>query len=151
VMYLIPFWDWLPTVAVHQFYCAKDSGLWVYKTPDQWKAENPGVAETLVANKTAVSIQNAYVLNQRFNWVIKQVPYFPLNHMMREEQQVVDSKTDEVLARYVDYSSSHERRQAGWTGWKFWLDSPHCIGGAMNGGRLSTFMESATYIGEKGK
>ncbi len=43
VMYLIPFWDWIPTVAVHQYYCAKDSGFWVYKTLDQWKAENPGV------------------------------------------------------------------------------------------------------------
>lgn len=151
VMYLIPFWDWIPTVAVHQYYCAKDSGFWVYKTVEQWKAENPGMAETLVANKTAVSIQNAYVLNQRFNWVIKRVPYFPLNHMLREEQQVVDSKTDEVLARYVDYSASHEPRQAGWAGWKFWLDSPHCDGGEMNGGRLSTYMESATYIGEKDK
>ena len=55
VMYLIPFWDWLPTVAVHQYYCAKESGFWVYKTMDQWKAENPGVAETLVANKGAPS------------------------------------------------------------------------------------------------
>jgi hypothetical protein len=151
VMYMIPFWDWLPTVAVHQYYCAKDSGFWVYKTLDQWKAENSGVMETLVANKAAVSIQNAYVLNQRFNWVIKQERYFPLNYMMREEQQVVDSKTDEVLARYVDFSTVHERRQAGWVGWKFWLDSPHCIGGARNGGRLSTFMETAAYLGEKVK
>ena len=104
-----------------------------------------------MANKTAVSIQNAYVLNQRFNWVIERVPYFPLNHMMREEQQVVDSKTGDVLARYVNYSASHERRQAGWSGWKIWLDARHCSGGAMNGGRLSTFMESANYLGGKGK
>lgn len=48
VMYMIPFWDWIPTVVTHQFYCAKDSGFWVYKTPEQWKAENPGVMETLV-------------------------------------------------------------------------------------------------------
>jgi len=51
VMYLIPFWDWIPTVATHQFYCAKDAGFWVYKTLDQWKAENPGVMEGLVANE----------------------------------------------------------------------------------------------------
>src|ERR1035437_1593300 len=50
VMYLIPFWDWLPTVATHQFYCAKDAGFSIYKTPEQWKAENPGVIETLVEN-----------------------------------------------------------------------------------------------------
>ena len=27
VMYLIPFWDWVPTVAVHQYYCAKEAGF----------------------------------------------------------------------------------------------------------------------------
>ena len=59
VMYLIPFWDWIPTVAVHHYYCAKESGFWVYKTLDQWKVENPGVAETLVANKEVVTIPNA--------------------------------------------------------------------------------------------
>ena len=46
VMYLIPFWDWLPTVATHQYYCATEAGFWVYKTVDQWKQENPGVMET---------------------------------------------------------------------------------------------------------
>jgi len=132
VMYLIPFWDWIPTGVVHQYYCAKDAGFWVYKTLDQWKAENPGVAETLVANKKPAVARNAYVLNQRFDWAIKQERYFPLNYMMREEQQVVDSKTGEILARYVNYSASHERRQAEYAGWKFWLDRPYCNGGAMN-------------------
>src|SRR5512139_2322074 len=56
VMYMIPLWDWVPTVAVHQFYCAKDAGFWVYKTPDQWRVENPGVLETLVANKVPVLV-----------------------------------------------------------------------------------------------
>jgi hypothetical protein len=146
VMYLIPFWDWIPTVAVHQYYCAKDSGFWVYKTLDQWKAENPGVMETLVANEKPVAVQNAYVLNQRFNWVIKQAPFFPLNYMIREEQQVVDSKTGEVLARYVDFSASHERRQAGLAGWKFWLDSPHCVGGGINQDSLRNFRDK--FAGE---
>ncbi len=145
IVFLPVFWDWIPTVVVHKYYCAKDSGFWVYKTLDQWKKENPGVAETLVANKDPVTIQNAYVLNQRFNWVIKQEQYFPLNYMMREEQQVVDSKTGEVLARYVDYSASHERPQAGWSGWKMWLDSPHCSGGEMNGGRLASLTD-AIYL-----
>lgn len=148
VMYSLVFWDWIPTVAVHQYYCAKDSGFWVYKTLDQWKAENPGIAKTLVANKEPVVIQNAYVLNQRFNWVVKQERYFPLNYMMREEQQVVDSKTGEMLARYVDYSTSHERRQAGWSGWKMWLDSPHCSSGEMNDSKLYHFFDAAEHIGE---
>lgn len=39
-MYLLVFWDWLPTVAAHKYYCSTEAGFWVYKTPEQWKAEN---------------------------------------------------------------------------------------------------------------
>lgn len=127
VIYLPVFWDHIPTLIAHQYYCAKDSGFWIYKTLDQWKQENPGVAETLVANKSVVTLPNAYVLNQRFNWAVYKTQYFPLNYMTKTEWQVVDSKTSEILARFVNYSASHERRQAGWTGWKFWLDNPYCI------------------------
>ena len=70
IVYLPLFWDWIPTIAVHQYYCAKDAGFWVYKTLDQWKVENPGVMETLVYNKAMPPIQTSYgpaaVLNQRF-------------------------------------------------------------------------------------
>ena len=111
----------------------------MYKTVDQWKAENPGVMETLVANKAPVVIPNAFVLNQRFNWVIQQERFLPLNHMMRNEQQVVDGKNGEVLARYVNYAASHGRREAGWSGWKFWLDASHCAGGQRNESRMRRF------------
>lgn len=136
VMYMIPCWDWLPTVAVHQYYCAKDSGFWVYKTLDQWKAENPGVAETLVANKgepssrqgDMVNYADTYFINQRFNLVVKHNGQFLLNRW-RHEREVVDTKTNAVLARYVDFSTAQQQRQAGWSGWKFWLDSRNCVGG----------------------
>ena len=139
VMYNVVFWDWIPTVAVHQYYCEKDAGLWVYKTLDQWKAENPGVMETLVANKGAPSSRqgdmenytDTYLLNQRFNWIVKHNGRFLFNRW-RHEQEVVDTKTNAVLARYVDFSTSQERQQAGWNGWKFWLSNRHCIGGERN-------------------
>lgn len=129
VMYLIPFWDWLPTVATHQYYCAKDAGFWVYKTVDQWKAENPGVMETLVYKKDMPHIQTPYgratVLNQRFLHIYKQEGPFPINRW-RIETEIRDVKNGEVIAREVDFSTSQERRQAGWSGWKFWLDSERC-------------------------
>jgi len=53
VMYLIPFWDWLRTVAMHQYNCATQSGFWVYKTPEQWMKENPGIMESLVTSRRA--------------------------------------------------------------------------------------------------
>ncbi len=54
VMYLIPFWDWIPTVVAHQYYCATEAGFLVYKTVEQWKKENPGVMETLISNRGQV-------------------------------------------------------------------------------------------------
>ena len=139
VMYLIPFWDWIPTVAVHQYYCATEAGFRVYKSVDQWKAENPGVMETLVANKgypsshkgDMANYTSTNFLNSRFNLVIEHRGPLFLHRWLREDT-LIDTKTSEILARYMDFSTSQERRQAGWSGWKFWLDSRNCIGGMKN-------------------
>lgn len=130
IMYLLVFWDHIPTLVAHKYYCEKEAGFWVYKTLDQWKAENPGAVETLVANKDAPSNRqgdmtnyiDTYFLNQRFNWVVKHNGPLLFNRW-RHEQEVIDAKSGEVLARYVDFSTAHQQREAGWSGWKFWLDS----------------------------
>lgn len=136
LVYLPVFWDWIPTVAAHQYYCTTQAGFWIYKTVDQWKKENPGVIETLVANKgypsshegDMVNYATTNFLNSRFNLVVKHRGPLFLHRWLREDT-LIDTNTNETLARYVDFSTSQERRQAGWSGWKFWLDSRHCIGG----------------------
>ena len=146
VMWLIPFWDWLPTVAVHQYYCATEAGFWVYKTPEQWKRENPAVLEFLVTNPGVPSTRDGgddsftdtYFLNERFNWRVKRHGKLLYNRW-RHEEDVVDVKTGEVLARYVDFSTSQDRPQAGWSGWKFWLGNEHCSGGAHNENSMHNF------------
>lgn len=129
VMYLIPCWDWIPTVAVHQYYCATESGFWVYKTPEQWKAENPGVMETLVANNVwpheRIDGKDVAVINQRMRLIYAAQDELFL-HRWPDIRELVDAKNNEVLARYVDFSTSQERGQAGWSGWKFWLHSESC-------------------------
>jgi hypothetical protein len=149
VMFLIPFWDWLPTVAMHQYYCAKDSGFWVYKTLDQWKAENPGVMETLVPNSDGKSANGAYILNQRFSWRIKKDGPL-LFSRWRWEHEVVDSKTNEILARYVDFSTG-----SGFIGGpprliKLWLQNDYCVGGALNKSKLLHFADDAENINKHG-
>ena len=147
-MYNLVFWDWIPTVATHQYYCAKESGFWVYKTLDQWKAENPGVMETLVANKGAPSnyvgdaknYTDTYFLNSRFNWVVKKNGPFPLNRW-RREQQVVDSKSGEVLARYVDFSTGNGNI-GGDIELRFWLQRGHCVSGELNQGMMYSFVHN---------
>jgi len=47
VLYLIPFWDLLPTLATKHYQCANNAGFFVSKSVDQWKIENPEVMETL--------------------------------------------------------------------------------------------------------
>ena len=123
-MYLLVFWDWIPTVVAHKYYCSTEAGFWVYKTPEQWKKENPGVLEGLVANKVPVLIshegnenswKDAEMLNQRIKIVSKRNGELFL-HRWRWEGVWVDSKNNEILARYIDFYTSHERRQAGWSG-----------------------------------
>lgn len=125
----IVFWDWIPTVVSHKYFCEKEAGFWVYKTLDQWKAENPGVMETLVANKVwpheRVAGKDVAAINQRMRLVygVQEERFF---HVWPDIRELVDAKNNEVVARYVDFSTSQERGQAGWSGWKIWLHSESC-------------------------
>lgn len=133
---LFVFWDYYPTKWAHQYYCEKEAGFWVYKSADQWKKENPGVLETLVANKGDPSERNGdivnytdtYFVNHRFSLVVKHNGQHLLNRW-RHERELVDTKTNGILGRYVDFSTSQDQPQAGWSGWKFWLDNRNCDNG----------------------
>ncbi|EFK96273.1 conserved hypothetical protein, membrane [sediment metagenome] len=148
VMYLIPCWDWIPTVVAHKYYCEKEAGFWVYKTLDQWKAENPGVLEILTTQRVPqnkfeqsenVSISTTIWNTRIYSTHKTQGPFFP--NLWSREDEILDAKTGGILARYMDFSTSQERRQAGWSGWKFWLDSEDCIGGRDKAIRFVKFVE----------
>lgn len=161
VMYSLVFWDWLPTVATHQYYCAKESGFWIYKTLDQWKAENPGVMETLSAPGLAGSPikyeqfdgghgqTDTYLLNERFNWAVSQRDISRLLPIIRIEQEVKDAKKNEVLARYVDFATGNSVKDTvGPPGpLKFWLRDQHCSGGGSNQDVLRKFRDN--FYGSK--
>lgn len=153
-MYLLLFWDLIPTVLLHKYRCSTEAGFWVYKTPEQWAKENPGVLETLVVNKGVPDTRvgdmdnytDTYFLNQRINWVVKKSGPHLVN-LWRHEQEVVDHGKKEVLARYVDYSSGYGNwleggTRHGWQGAKFWLQNDHCEGGDLNASKLRSFKNS---------
>ena len=131
LMYLIPFWDHIPTIIAHRYYCATEGGFVVYKTREQWNEENPDVAGKLAPTKGAPSAKvgdmTTYFLNYRFNWIIKDSgPHFTI---WREEHTVVDTKTGEVMGRYVDFRSGFRSFMAGHDDWraiKFWLWKHEC-------------------------
>jgi hypothetical protein len=61
LMYHLVFWDLIPTFVTLEYYCMTESGYWVYKTPEQWKVENPGVAETLNTEPDKSEIKRYWV------------------------------------------------------------------------------------------
>lgn len=156
VMYNLVFWDWLPTVAAHQYYCSTEAGFWVYKTLDQWEQENPGVMEELPVMKSTGSPTKHEVfddghgerrvrfLNDRFHWVVIQQDVFSLLPVIREEQLVVDTKKNKVLARYLNYGAGNSvKNTVGPPGpLKFWLRNPYCADGERNKGEFYSFEDN---------
>ena len=127
LVFLPVFWDWIPTVWLHSYYCDNNSGLTVNKTLDDWQKENPGVIETLVQPKSprqlAAGDRRVYELNQRFRWEVESTS----KHLgLRETQnRIVDSITGEVLVRLIDYSDGMGKLQT-FRDFKVWLARNSC-------------------------
>ena len=131
VMYMIPFWDWIPAVAIHQLFCAKDSGFWVYQTLDQWKAENPGViffpgGRSTTLRKDEDGYKEIHPLNQRLNWVIELHGVSRVLQVSKREEALVDTKNNQILVKFFDFSRGD---QSSTGALKFWLVSNDCNGG----------------------
>ncbi|MEW8050229.1 MAG: hypothetical protein AB2809_07615 [Candidatus Thiodiazotropha sp.] len=106
-MFLVLYWDLIPTHAVHRCYCLVDGGFTVNKTLDEWKRENLGVAETLVPNKepgaTTTGNRHRYTLNQRFVWDIYTTKH--LFGIRKKDKRIIDLVTGEALATYIDFDT----------------------------------------------
>jgi hypothetical protein len=109
-LYLLVFLDQIPTFLLHHYYCATEAGVWVYKTPEQWKAENPGVAETLEWKDMPDEFRNEthswFVLNERFYWVKTGIEnqFFPVRRWIHT---IVDTKNNEVVLKKIYIGSGY--------------------------------------------
>ncbi len=125
VMYHLVFWDFLPTLVVYKYYCATKAGFWVYKTPEQWKAENPGVAETLTWREMspdykAPGVTSGYQLNERIVYARKRAKRFILPVGITE-YLIIDVKNSETLVKQVSVGAGY----VGGKGFvKFWTTWP---------------------------
>lgn len=134
VMYLIPFWDWIPTVAMHQYYCATEAGFWVYKTPEQWKKENPGAAEALSWKETPDYTYlpdgtRRATLNER---IVKDVSIHRsvLISTYQQQEKFVDLLSGEIMAKRISIGSGYGNLGVGGNDWralKFWLSLDSCV------------------------
>ena len=127
-MYNLVFWDLIPTLLMHKYYCSTQAGFWVYKTPEQWVKENPGVLEKLPAYDDGRSQElgpthTSYPLNQRISWQHRVAPAFL--GIGKFEEILVDEKNGEVLAKEIYFRAGRclgaPRRLADF---KFWV--AHC-------------------------
>lgn len=148
VMWLIPFWDWIPTVVMHKYYCETEAGFWIYKTVEQWKKENPGVLETLVARDTAIPTQtvgdkdnwiHTYEMNERINKVTRNGGPSKFNRW-QYESALIDVRTGEVLGKLIDHYTTQIRAGGAWHGWKFWLALDHCSSYANYANRYADYL-----------
>jgi len=149
VFYLIPFWDWIPTVVAHQYYCATEAKFEVFKTVEQWKAENAEVVPTLRYDHDAQSVQigayKRFPLNQRIGADRKlDEAIFPFLSIIRENARIVDTKTESVLVDYSDFRSGYAPLGVGGYGaWKFWLKANSCYESGDSPSRLYARYSSA--------
>ena len=151
LVYLPVFWDWIPTIVMHQYYCATDAGFWVYKSVEQWEEENPGVMDTLVNNKGAPERtalfnnghgeKHSFFVNKRFNFVVIQQDVSNLLPIIRTEWTVIDVELNETLARYVDFGTGNSvKATIGPPGpLKFWNAVPNCTNGSRNKSLMMEF------------
>ena len=128
LMYNLVFWDWIPTVVVHKYYCATEVGFWVYKTLDQWKAENPGVLEGLhqiIQPTQRMPYGSLDILDERF--AIESHRQTPISLLPTRitEMRLIDRSTGEALAKAVDVGSGVGYIATGGS-FKFWLNQKAC-------------------------
>lgn len=152
VMYLIVFWDHVPTLVAHKYYCDKESGFKVHKTLEQWKRENPGAAETLTYQKFPESKgdRDRYVrhLNQRFDFIFTRTLVFLSVKQMKH--QIIDTSNNEVLAEYIDYSSGGGFQNAhDLVDYKLWLVINSCERDMNENISFYDFQSDVTKIGDE--
>ncbi len=138
LMYNLVFWDLIPTLVMHKYYCSTQAGFWVYKTPEQWVRENPeltaedlkpftkdvnemphevlnaGTSDAITVTKINKRIFNAFDVGEIKGLIpiSKNVEYF------------YDSKSDKRIAELINFVSGYGNPMTtgkGISAWKFWL------------------------------
>lgn len=125
-------WDTIPTWIAFEYFAHKEAGVTVFKTLEQWKSENPGIAETLEPYKLTIKdvrgeefiLENGFSrvrLNERFSYDSKSKLLFL--SVKLTEHQIVDMKNENIVFRFVVITSGNSGGLAsgGYGWWAPWL------------------------------
>lgn len=138
------FWEYVQTKRTFEKYCREEAKVTIFKTVEQWKKENPGVAETLkpyndknrpekrpdVKHEQNEENLISEYLNSRFVWVLNK-KNLKVNNVFMHTSEIIDIKTGAVMARMVDFSSGYGNpflgTPYGLKSYKVWLSNDKCF------------------------
>lgn len=136
LVYLPVFWDHIPTVVAHRYYCAKDGGVHVYKDPQEWLAEHKGEIESLRVKAGGEHVgailpdgwERSHLINKRvaFDALYQSFHVFFGVDLERDSRRLVDVVENKVLVTYTNYGSYRSFNSGGL---KFWLNFTGCSDG----------------------
>lgn len=127
------FWDWIPVVVMHKYYCATQGGFWIYKAPEQWFQENPDAKGKLWGDDyydwKDKHPHESIPGGQRYwisDYVISEWSREDFAHAIgRRELKLIDARSGELLGRMINfYRGSGGQFAMGikdFTDAKFWL------------------------------
>jgi hypothetical protein len=132
-MYMIVFWDLIPTYAARTYYCTVHAGLNMYKTPDEWIKDNPGMVEqiTPIEPRRTLRTSNGFRsrLNERFEFISEIRPVF-FGFVVEDKESIMDLKNNNILAERVDYKTGSNSFGTGANSlndYKSWLYTNSCV------------------------
>lgn len=124
LIYLPVFWDHIPTLVAHQYYCSTQAGF---------TANNSGgkTGQAFQHNQSlalgSFNENNASLLARDlvFTYRIDKVSLLPIN---RTTEFIVDTKQQKILAQYVNFQSGYGNFMTadGISKWKVWLYKQSC-------------------------
>jgi hypothetical protein len=130
-MFSLLYWDLIPTLATHRYYCLTEGGFTEYTSLDEWKLENPSLTKRLTPNVNPTPIiennEQRYLLNQRIEWDIYTSKQ--LFGIRKTDQRIVDRLTGEILAKYIDFDTDIKEIGLGprnFRDYKAWLKVDSC-------------------------
>lgn len=114
-MYLLVFWDLIPVLVMHRYYCSNDGGIWVYETPEHWASKNPEALRQNLVHPRSLAQRTEQLPSGWRTWLSDSL-YSESNFdrrfshaIRREEQRLIDARTGQVLAGEVDYERGNVR------------------------------------------
>lgn len=141
VMYNLVFWDFIPTLVMHKYYCSTEAGFWVYKTPEQWKTENPKMKEKVGYDETSTDdfrqekitggFRTRFSVNKRskVEFVREVTTIASFIKIQRAEESLFDAKNNILLTKKNSFSAGRTSGSPNSiSDFRFWANYHECNG-----------------------